>query len=252
MSAITKVNPFARPALWAGEDIFYPETDGQPMAESDLHRDLILELIDTLKNFFAEREDVYVTGNILVYYTEGVIEDSFAPDVMVIFGVPNHQRRSYFVWKEQPPTVIIEIASRSTWKVDRVDKRLLYEMLGVREYFIFNPEYPKRNPAFMAFRLSDKDILEPLDIENGRVFSEELGLEIVDTGGSLRLFNPATKSFLQTRSELRREAREAEQRAKKAAQQAKKAEQRAVNAESQNSELLARIAELEARLKKQD
>lgn len=31
-----------RPLTFEGEEIFYPETDGKPMAETDRHRDLMV------------------------------------------------------------------------------------------------------------------------------------------------------------------------------------------------------------------
>ena len=45
-----------------GGEIYYPESDGEPMAETDIHRNLINALIKCLELFFANRENVYVTG----------------------------------------------------------------------------------------------------------------------------------------------------------------------------------------------
>ena len=38
--------------------IFYPETDGKPMAETDLHRALMAELIEQLDDFFRNDPEV--------------------------------------------------------------------------------------------------------------------------------------------------------------------------------------------------
>ena len=46
----------------------YPTSDGRPMAETELHRDLILELIETLKAKYVDDPNMYVSGNLLVYY----------------------------------------------------------------------------------------------------------------------------------------------------------------------------------------
>lgn len=184
------------------DEVFYPETDGEPMAETDKHRDLILDLIETLKRYFSDKKDVYVTGNIMFYYLEGVPEEVVSPDVMVVFGIEKKQRRIYKLWEEeQPPSVIIEIASRSTFKKDRTEKRELYEGLGVKEYFIFNPEYPKTLPSLYGYRLEAKEY-QALKIENGRVFSEILNLELVDTKNTLRFFDVAENEFLLTSNEL--------------------------------------------------
>jgi hypothetical protein len=80
------------------------------MAETDRHRDSIIELIETLKRHFAGRDDVYVTGNIMFYYLEGIPEEVVSHDVMVVFGVNKERRRVYKLWEEKTPSVIIEIA----------------------------------------------------------------------------------------------------------------------------------------------
>lgn len=191
-----------RPLTFEGEEIFYPETDGKPMAETDKHRDLMVELIESLKNFYAEDSEIYVTGDLFLYYLEGVPQECVAPDVMVCFGVPKKERRIYKLWEEKiAPSVVIELASHSTYKNDREGKRDLYEFLGVKEYFIYNPEYPKTLPSLLAYRLENREY-QKISIENGRVSSEVLGLELVDTGNTLRLFNPQTEKFLPSLAEL--------------------------------------------------
>lgn len=186
-----------------GDGTFYPESDGKPMAETDIHRDLIIELIRCLEFFFAERDDVYVTGNIMFYYVEGIPAEVISPDVMVCFGVSKGNRSSYKTWEENDvvPSVVIEVASQGTWKKDRNEKKDLYEMLGVKEYYIFNPKHPKTLPAFLAYKLV-QGVFEQVKVEDGKVKSEVLGLDLVDTGKTLRLFNPATNEFLKTTEEL--------------------------------------------------
>ena len=189
--------------------IFYPESDGKPMAETDVHAKFLTYLREALAIFFTEREKVYVTGNIMFYYVEGSPDEVVPPDIMVCFGVDKGDRTSYKTWEENDviPSVIIELASRSTWHKDHTEKRELYEMLGVQEYYIFNPLYPKTLPAFLAFELED-GVLVKREIENGRIYSELLGLELVDTGKSLRLFDLNTESFLKTQEELSQEVEE--------------------------------------------
>ena len=96
--------------------VYYPESDGKPMAESDLHRDEMVRAIQTLQDAYAGRPDVYVSGNLLLYYEEGNPRASVAPDVMVVFGVPKLPlRRVYKLWEEgAAPSVVIEITSPST------------------------------------------------------------------------------------------------------------------------------------------
>ena len=68
--------------------IDYPETDGQPMAEADRHRDLVVDLIAAARHHFRDAPDVYVSGNLLVYFVEGNPRESVAPDFFVVRGVP--------------------------------------------------------------------------------------------------------------------------------------------------------------------
>lgn len=183
--------------------IFYPDSDGQPMAETDTHRKLILYLTSCLEIFFANRNDVYVTGNIMFYFVEGEPSEVISPDVMVCFGVPKGERTSYKTWEENDvvPSVIIELSSRGTWKKDRVEKRNLYAMLGVKEYYIFNPLDLKSESRFTAFRLKNGEY-DAVEVTDERVRSEILGLDLVISGKNLRLFNPQTNEFLKTPEEL--------------------------------------------------
>ena len=181
--------------------IEYPESDGEPMGETDKHRDLTMELILTLRFFFQRKKNVYVSGDLMMYYEEGEPSKMISPDVFVVFGVPKGERRVYKFWDEgRAPDVAVEISSRKTWKEDYEKKLKLYAELGIKEYFIFDPEYPRRRRAFSAYRLSGNRYIELL-ITNGRVKSNVLGLELVDTGETLRLYNPRTKKFLPTEAE---------------------------------------------------
>src|SRR5437764_994722 len=117
-------------------DIEYPETDGKPMAETDVHATLMIELRSALEAFFRHAPDIYVSGNLLLYYEEGNPRKSVAPDVFVVRGVSKEQRRIYKLWEEgHAPDVVFEISSRSTYKEDLQRKWHLYAQLGVAEYY---------------------------------------------------------------------------------------------------------------------
>ena len=51
--------------------IHYPESDGQPLGDTDIHRDEITSIVQALEHHFAEAPDVYVSGDLLIYYVEG-------------------------------------------------------------------------------------------------------------------------------------------------------------------------------------
>ena len=183
------------------EEIFYPESDGKPMGETDWHIQTISYLYQALKVYFSSVSDVKILADIMFYYEEGNPRKVFSPDVAVVKGVGNHPRRTYKLWKEkQFPQVIFEISSRSAWGEDLNKKWLLYQQFGVKEYYIFDPEYDYLPEPPVAYRVKRGE-LKQIAVKNHRIFSEELGLEIVDTGEGLRLFNPTTKEFLGTLGE---------------------------------------------------
>ncbi len=176
--------------------IDYPESDGEPMAETDKHRQLMIDLIESLKTHFAADPQVYVSGNLMCYYVEGDDKQSVSPDVFVVRGAAKHERRIYKFWEEPVPNVVLEISSRKTRKDDLGAKKDLYAWLGVREYFVFDPEY-KLRPPLRAFRRRGEELVEEVVLKN-RVVSHELGLELVNTGQTLRLWNSQTGEYLRT------------------------------------------------------
>ena len=87
----------------------YPTSDGKPMAETDWHRILMIDLIQTLEGWFADDPKVYVSGNLLMFYVEGDRRRHLSPDVFVVKGVPKHERLYYLLWEEKKgPDVVIE------------------------------------------------------------------------------------------------------------------------------------------------
>lgn len=191
------------------DDFFYPETDDKPMAETDKHRELITELIKSLEDFFSDQADVYVTGNILVYYEAGNPRKSVSPDVMVVRGADRNPRRVFKIWEEKLPDVVFEISSHSTALEDLNRKFRLYEKLGIREYYIFDPDYSYLATPLIAFHLTDGEYRE-MEIKEDKIFSPSLALELVNTGETLRLRNPENGEFLPTREDLKNRIAELE------------------------------------------
>ncbi|HEX9004071.1 MAG TPA: Uma2 family endonuclease [Blastocatellia bacterium] len=206
----------------------YPESDGKPMAETDVHRNLLADLIFTLDNYFQAQLDVYVSGNLLIYYVEGNPAKCFAPDVFVVRGVPKRQRRTYKLWEEGvAPQIIIELTSRKTWREDLQTKWRLYEELGVQEYFIFDPEYDYLDDPLVGYRLENGKYVD-LEIKDRRVKSEVLELELVDTGETLRLLDPVNQHVLPNFQE----ASAAQQQLEAALQAEENAQRRAAELEA--------------------
>src|SRR5712692_995291 len=90
----------AFPVLSSTSTIEYPSADGQPMAESDFQRKPLTYGVEALDIYFQDRPDVYVSGNLFIYYEEGNPQASIAPDVFVVFGAPKRDRASYLLWSE--------------------------------------------------------------------------------------------------------------------------------------------------------
>jgi Uma2 family endonuclease len=200
----------------------YPESDGEPMAETDTHRDLMTDaLLHPLKERYRDAPDVYVSGNLFLYYEEGDPNAVVAPDVFVVFGVPDHQRRIYKLWEENhPPDIVFELTSKHTYREDLSDKRLVYEELGVREYFLFDPLKDYLRPPLQGFRLKDSYFVavmpESWDDGEWQIHSQVLGLTLRSDGSWLRLYDPEQERYLLTRSEETEARRQAEARAEAA------------------------------------
>jgi Uma2 family endonuclease len=186
----------------------YPTSDGKPMAETDIHRDLMLELIETLKWWYRDQSSVYVSGNLLVFYEKGNKRRHVSPDVFVVRGVANHMRDNYLLWEERPVDVAIELTSKSTKKEDIDKKYHLYrDVLGVKEYFLFDPKEDYLEPSSQGFR-KVRDEFQPIKSIAGRLPSKVLGLHLERVGQYLRLRDPATGELVPTPAE--RAAAEAE------------------------------------------
>jgi Uma2 family endonuclease len=180
----------------------YPTSDGKPMAETDIHRDLMLALIETLKVFYAAEPRVYVSGNLLLFYEEGNRRRHVSPDVFIVRGVPMRQRENYLLWEEgHSPRFVIELTSSSTRKEDTAKKFELYrDVLKVREYFLFDPMGDYLKPSMQGWRLRG-GVYHPIRAVEGRLPSLATGLHLERDGNELRLWNPATGTRLPTPEE---------------------------------------------------
>ena len=232
--------------------VIYPSADDRPMAESDAQLGAMLYLLTALRIHYRERSDVFVAGDLFLYYEEGNPAAVVAPDVMVVLGAGKRvedPRPSYKLWEEpKGPDFVLEVASRSTWLVDRDEKRVLYASLGVEEYWLYDPTGERLASRLRGMRLvgggyrelaaeatasgparhgSSAGSARYASSPGARtVRSEVLGLDLcVERGGALRLCDPVTAEALPGYEE-EHVARKAETVARKAAE--------------------ARVAELEA------
>ena len=191
------------PQVLDDEEICYSSTIPNYMPENNIHFVLIANLAVILQAFLERKNGNYVFGDIMFYYEKGNRRKFVAPDLMICLGKRKEPSKGvYKLWEEQHvPQVVVEIASESTWREDLSRKYALYQQLGVKEYYIFDVEYKCLKQPLLAYNLIDGEFAEA-EVKNGRVFSKALGLELVDTGETLRLFNPETNEFLLTIQEL--------------------------------------------------
>jgi hypothetical protein len=159
-------------------------------------------------------------------------------------GIAKHDRRIYKLWEEKvAPCVVFEVTSRSTRLEDQGTKRALYEMLGVREYFLFDPLEEYLAPRLQGFRLAGGRY-EPMDpASDGTLRSDGLGLILRPEAKLLRLVDPTSGEVVPTLEEAAERAEKAGKLAEEAAERAEKATRRAEEAET-------RLARLEAELER--
>lgn len=197
--------------------IIYPDTDGALMAESDPARDYLIYSVEALSIYFQNRNDVYVSGNLFIYYKQGVPSAVVAPDVFVIFGVPNKKRLSYKIWEEnnKVPDFILEVTSLTTQENDEQEKPLKYAQMGVREYFQYDPTGDYLQPQLKGSHLVNGSY-QPIPgtiLPDGilSINSEVLGLDLRLIEGELRFYDPQTGKKLLSHQETEQARQQAEQ-----------------------------------------
>ncbi|NBD15193.1 MAG: Uma2 family endonuclease [Cyanobacteria bacterium] len=128
--------------LTSAPEIIYPDSDGQPMAENTQQFRWIVVIKENLELLFADKEEVFVAGDLLWYPIEGDNKTRRAPDAMVVFGRPKGDRGSYKQWEEDniAPQVVFEVLSPGNRLTEMMQKLEFYERFGVEEYYLYDPE----------------------------------------------------------------------------------------------------------------
>ncbi len=181
----------------------HPDEDGRFVGETDYHTNALIWLRQALEDFFAGRQDVYVGSNLIYYWQEGDASKRRDPDGLVAKGVRgSHPRRAFRLWEEKvKPCTFFEIASRRTFRIDRSEKVTLYAGLGIKEYFLFDPEYRYLKPTLQGYRSVKGEPRAIKPSADGGLVSRQLGLRLVAEGPMLRLYDLATGQPILTRDE---------------------------------------------------
>lgn len=189
-------------------EIIYSSSDGEPMAETYTHLYAILTILEVLRQYLVGKQAT-VLANQFLYYSQGYPRMRVAPDVMVIFNVTPGGRDNYKIWEEgEVPQVIFEVTSPGTKTQDLEFKKLLYEQLGVVEYWLFDPKGEWINEKLRGYRLI-YGIYQA--IEDNRSEPLKLRLEVdenlisfyrEDTDEKLLISDELVESLQETKSQL--------------------------------------------------
>jgi Uma2 family endonuclease len=170
----------------------------------------ILTTLEVLKQYL-EGQQATVLANQFLYYVQGFPKMRVAPDVMVIYDVAPGGRDNYKMWEEgQAPSVVFEMTSASTQEQDKVTKKSLYEQMGVKEYWLFDPKGEWVRGQLQGYRLApvtvegeETELYVP--ITDGR--SEPLNLRVQVEGQVLGFYREDTGEKLLLPTELAEELR---------------------------------------------
>lgn len=228
--------------LKAPRKIEYPESDGKPMAETDKHRDCMVDTIDRLRWRYHDKK-VYVSGILFVYYEEGNPRKVVAPDVFVVLNCAPRRRRLFKTWEEgKGPSWVLETTSRKSRREDTVDTKEKYALMRVREYFLYDPLAEWLKPPLQGFRLRDGDY-EPIPTNpDGSLMSRVLGVRLVLEDRELVMYDANSGAKIFSKAEAEAEMRAA------ADQRANMADQRLQAEIDARKNLEEEVARLHARL----
>ncbi|HYH63607.1 MAG TPA: Uma2 family endonuclease [Urbifossiella sp.] len=213
--------------------VYYPDDDGLPMSDNTWQFNCIVLLHSGLEAVFAERQDVFVAGNHLIYPVKGRADVRQAPDVYVAFGAPKFPRGSYKVWEENDifPQVVFEVWSPNNRLSAMEDKREFYERYGAEEYYIVYPEFPSHVDGWRR----EGDRLVRLPELHGFV-SPRLGIRFEVVGGDVKVYGPDGRPFLAP-AEIAAERAAAERAAEEERQRATEERDRAARLAAKLREL---------------
>lgn len=175
--------PLAAGVVWPPTEDELPCDDGMPM-ETQRHVLQLQLLMDPLLLHWADRQDVFVGGNMFVHFSLEQVrtQDFRGPDFFVALDVPRRERKSWVVWQEgKGPDLVIELLSESTADQDKGVKKQIYQaQLRVPEYVWFDPF----SGEWAAFALRD-GVYEPVvpDAQD-RLISQRLQLALVRWEGT--------------------------------------------------------------------
>ena len=148
-----------------------------------------------------------VCSDLPLHYRRDDTDATLVPDLFVALRTPRREgRRFYKLWEHPVPDLVIEMLSESTSGNDVGPKRATYERLGVREYWLFDPEGFESPAPLAGHRLRAGRYRPVVADASGVSPSEVLGLGLHVCAGELRFRDPATGQNLRTYDEAEQRA----------------------------------------------
>ena len=198
------------------EEVHYPIDDDEPLAESEHQLFPLTYAHAALTGWFEDDPTTWGGADMFLYYEEGVPSSVVTPDVFVVTQTHKRHRRNIFqTWVEgRVPDLVLEVMSLTSVRRDTVTKYELYQDLGVREYWLYDPtEEGVIEPRLRGYLLVEGEYqtIETREVDGRYVgASEVLGLELHADAEWFRLFDPKSGEYLPDTCENRRALAESE------------------------------------------
>jgi len=115
------------------------EREHSLMGETTIHFQARASATEVLRRYYSGKgKKAFIASDLHTLYPG---EKAFYPDLLVVFDVEDHHRRSWNVHREKKGLdFVLEIVSKSSRRNDQVEKLNLFARLGIPEYFIFDPD----------------------------------------------------------------------------------------------------------------
>ena len=258
-------------AVAAYDPVHYPDSDGHFLPENPKQAAAIVNVRLALTMHFHYVDNVVLEGDMFLYYQQGDPNKSIAPDVYVVLDHDLGGRGTYKLWLEgKPPDFALDVISPESDIHNHGDKQSLYAKLGIKEYFLFQPDESRPEPRLVGYRLWGRRYVpvqsEPEAGLAGELPSEMLGVSLRPEGELLRVrslatgedyvwdteFRPRIAMEAEARQAAEQRIQAAEQRTQVEAEARRAAEQRAKVAEAESARLKALLAEERLSLPSQD
>ena len=223
-------------SLPTGKSVPFIRLPDAPPAE-DMNNHLYLNVPGNthfLSEHLGNKETTIIVGDTYISLEPtSSMAGLFEPDLMIAFNVRPDlmvERNGYVISEQgKPPDFVLEIGSASTGRRDSTVKREGYALLGIPEYWRFDPSGGRFHGAPLAGdRLENGEYvsitLEQLDEETWEGYSSSLDLYLRWEYGQLGWYDPATgrhiRRYEDAQQELAtvRQALEVERQARQAAE----------------------------------